>query len=172
MKLILESWKHYIQESKFITANLTPNDKVFTTPYEYTEFKPVVQKDEPAPKPNGLWYACGSEWLDFDYKVKNPKYLYKLDIDYSRVLKLTKKDIKKFEKEYLQEHPKVQDYYMINWKKVAEKYSGIEICPFMQDIHDLAIFENLHIWYYGWDVASGCIWDRSAIKNVELLQEI
>lgn len=170
MKQIFENWNHFLKESNF-TSKLTPNDKVFVTPYEYKGFKSVSQKNEPAPKPNGLWYACGNEWLDFDFGAEDAKYLYKLDIDYSRILKLTDKDIKQFEKEYLQKHPRVEDYYMINWKKVAEKYSGIEICPFMQNIHNLSMNENLHGWYYGWDVASGCIWNGSAIKGVSLLEE-
>ena len=42
---------------------------------------------------------------------------------------------------------------MIDWKKVASKYDGIEIVPYQPKAR-----MNL-LWYYGWDIASGCIWN-------------
>jgi len=53
----------------------------------------------------------------------------------------------------------------IKWKEVALEYKGILITPYIWDrrLHDGSF------WYYGWDCASGCVWDVSAIKDVRLI---
>lgn len=54
--------------------------------------------------------------------------------------------------------------YCMDWGKVAQEYSGIEICPYFEQ-NNLNILKdgyrvNLN-WYNRWDVASGCIWEPS-----------
>jgi hypothetical protein len=51
----------------------------------------------------------------------------------------------------------------INWPAFAARFSGIIIAPYQWSAR------MKHDWYYGWDVASGCIWDLSAIENVAVL---
>ena len=75
--------------------------------------------------------------------------------------------------------------------EVAENYAGIQICPFM--LQPLIDFEKINpftrrltpdelvawglwqdfnqkcYWYHGWDIASGCVWDTSAIQKVILV---
>ena len=46
----------------------------------------------------------------------------------------------------------------IDWKKVASKYDGIEINPYQFEAR------YQYLWYYGWDVASGCIWNLKSVK--------
>lgn len=48
----------------------------------------------------------------------------------------------------------------IPWAAVASEYAGIIIAPYRWDRR-----AELD-WYYGWDVASGCIWDLTAIESV------
>lgn len=51
----------------------------------------------------------------------------------------------------------------ISWDKVAERYSGIIIAPYCWS-------RRLHErtgWYYGWDCASGCIWDAAAVQQLQ-----
>lgn len=31
--------------------------------------------------------------------------------------------------------------------------------------------DNRCTWYYGWDCASGCIWDKDAIEHYYLIKE-
>ena len=72
-------------------------------------------------------------------------------------------DLLEFEKEYLV-HPK--EYYgfkMIDWVRVANDYSGIEISPYLYEAR------MKHMWYYGWDVASGCIWGSGVIRKFKRL---
>lgn len=50
----------------------------------------------------------------------------------------------------------------IDWRAVAEKYDGITIAPYQWSRR------MSHDWYYGWDCASGCVWNLGAIESVEL----
>ena len=50
----------------------------------------------------------------------------------------------------------------MNYAKVAENYGGIEVTPYIWE-------KRLDsMWYYGWDCASGCVWHRDAIKEIQL----
>ena len=55
----------------------------------------------------------------------------------------------------------------IDWQRVLEDYDGIEVNPYF---YELRLTHNL-IWYYGWDVPSGCFWKASAKKKITLLAE-
>jgi len=114
-------------------------------------------------KPKGLWYGCGTGWLDFassDYHEGLGKYVYKLELNYSNMLKITNnKQLLDFTSEF-----SVDDLH-IDWTKVASKYDGIEICPYLYDMR----MDDRTSWYYSWDVASGCIWKQSALKKAELI---
>lgn len=50
----------------------------------------------------------------------------------------------------------------IDWPRVAEKYAGIIIAPY---IWECRMSDDTR-WYYGWDCASGCIWDASAVERI------
>ena len=49
----------------------------------------------------------------------------------------------------------------IDWRQVAMQYDGIIIAPYQWQCRSAVD------WYYGWDCASGCIWNLSAIVSVE-----
>lgn len=53
----------------------------------------------------------------------------------------------------------------IDWSRVANHYQGIIIAPYQWECR----LHRDHMWYYGWDCASGCIWDASAIELVRVL---
>tara|TARA_Y100000310_G_C20212904_1_gene592166 strand:+ start:27 stop:581 length:555 start_codon:yes stop_codon:yes gene_type:complete len=124
-------------------------------------------------KPNGLWYECqGSSdmgWKTFCDTGLSTKYSKRYDSTYNVVLDdyyiLFIPDIHyfdKFTKMYGIPHPvfpRDPEENLINWPKVAEHYSGIEICPYIADRREVT-------WYYGWDVASGCIWSQQGIKEL------
>lgn len=57
-------------------------------------------------------------------------------------------------------------HYM-DWVAVAKAYQGVIITPYQWD---LRLDQRTH-WYYGWDCASGCIWDAQAIKRVEEVRQ-
>ena len=130
------------------------------------------------PKPAGLWYAVGSEWIDW-CQSEMPEWIgdkyYRIEVT-DKVLKIdTEPKFMDFMKEFAEmeppykfatmDHPmfinSLRRDTMINWEKVAQQYSGIEIAPYRYDLR------LEHMWYYGWDVASGCIWDKSGIKSLK-----
>jgi hypothetical protein len=51
----------------------------------------------------------------------------------------------------------------IDWRRVAEKYQGIIIAPYVWERrHELR-------WYYGWDCSSGVVWDAKAVAELRLM---
>lgn len=50
----------------------------------------------------------------------------------------------------------------IDWDRVAQEWQGIIITPFQHSVRR----DPRTRWYYGWDCASGCIWDAAAIASV------
>ncbi len=70
-----------------------------------------------------------------------------------------------FTKRFQGESDMEQSPYMrgIDWGSVGKQYQGIIVAPYIWScrLHDETF------WYYGWDCASGCIWDAKAIASVK-----
>jgi hypothetical protein len=50
--------------------------------------------------------------------------------------------------------------YAVRWLDLAQEYQGIIIAPYVWS-------QRLRLsWYYGWDCASGCIWDSNAVADL------
>jgi hypothetical protein len=41
---------------------------------------------------------------------------------------------------------------------LTDKYDGIEINPYQFEAR------YQYLWYYGWDIASGCVWNLNNVK--------
>lgn len=54
-----------------------------------------------------------------------------------------------------------------DWQEIAAEYDGIIIAPYQWHAR---ISPGTH-WYYGWDCASGCIWNLEAIADFAPLPE-
>ena len=137
---------------------------------------------KPGYKPNGLWYECqdGSaiDWKEFCNVGFGDEdhYEKKYDSTYNVVLKddgyyilhiTDDHHFEKFHKMYSVNHPSDPDGTkgldkVIDWPKVAEHYAGIEICPYLSSKRD----DDDAFWYYGWDVASGCIWSSQGVEEL------
>lgn len=107
-------------------------------------------------KPRGLWYGIGTSWLEW-VRDEMPQWygshLYRIDVDERRLLRLrTIPQILAFSNKYA-----TPDGERVDWVRVAGEYAGIEIDPYQWDLR----FDLL--WYYSWDVASGCLWDPRAV---------
>ncbi len=116
----------------------------------------------PGSKPNGLWYGFGKEWIDWiETGMPHWKgvYIYEVYMDKSNILKIKGySQIEDFTKEYILKDGQYSETYFIDWKRVSLKYDGIEINPYMWKY-------RLELgWYYGWDVASGCVWNLDKVK--------
>ena len=114
-----------------------------------------------AMKPAGFWYGFGKSWIQWT-KSEMPewsgKYIYEVIIKTGNVLKIdTYEKLLKFNEEFSsQSAPGVS---FIDWANVAKKYDGIEIVPYQTKAR---MNYNL-LWYYGWDVASGCVWNLDTV---------
>lgn len=114
-------------------------------------------------KPDGVWYACGFDWLDWvlsEMPQWAHPYIYNLKIDKSdfKIIR-TPGELVKFAKKYV--IGDVSTSMKVNWSRLAENYTGIEICPYQPSLRHEFMF------YYGWDIASGCVWDTHTIKAVD-----
>ena len=116
------------------------------------------KQDNKYNKPDGRWYACGTEWLEFinfsgmDYMMK--RYLHIIDKlpDNMYIIK-TEEELEAFEKEYFQN----KDFDRVNkpdWERLGREYDGIEICP----------WQGGNYWHRTWDIGSGAIWNMGGLK--------
>lgn len=141
-----------------------------------SEIKKMDTKQKPeGPKPRGLWYAVGFGWLDFttndftSFYEEKEVYAFEISLNGLNVLRITNYDeLLKFEDVYLA--PNENEYmkgrkFDVDWSKVAEHYDGIEIAPYIYKAR------MGHFWYYGWDVASGCIWNTSKLNYKYILHK-
>lgn len=128
-------------------------------------------------KPSGLWYECqdGSseswrEFCEFGLTDGANRYDSSYNVilnDYEILFIPDESHFEKFTKMYSVFHPRDPTGSkgldkVIDWPKVAEHYAGIEICPYLSSKQN----DDDYFWYYGWDVASGCVWDMSGIKEL------
>ncbi|QGY05547.1 hypothetical protein MMSR116_29370 [Methylobacterium mesophilicum SR1.6/6] len=125
----------------------------------------VAQRPEPHFKPYGLWVSADAgsfSWPDY-VEAEAGDHLYRLRVVHdvqpaagARILLIaTVDDFDAFAGQYGRTERFVpSDYLMyIDWKAVAEAYR-----------YDRRFDGGL--WYYGWDCASGCIWDADAIAAI------
>ena len=128
-------------------------------------------------KPEGLWYECqdgsSTSWKEFcAYELTGGANRY--DSSYNVILNDSEilfipdeHHFEKFYKMYSTNPPYDPDGSkgfdkMIDWPKVSKHYAGIEICPYLSSKR----MADDGDWYYPWDVASGCVWATSGIKEL------
>ena len=145
--------------------SLSPNKRYFITRNKQIKVSSVTQKG--GTKPNGLWYSVGDEWFQwllYDMPEWIYDFVFEVEINDRNVLKINNtKTFRNFEKQYLTVD-RGGGFMIPDWKSVANDYSGIEIAPYLSQFRQ-------EDWYYGWDVASGCIWNNKAVKKVSLIAE-
>lgn len=169
MKELLNEWKQFVNEEnkqyklKDLIDNFEGFGRIIISETPIDSFEPIsVEEQDTAAKPRGLWYACGTEWLEWlkyemPHWAKGEQYLYRIHLDASNMLFLnTEEKVRKFDKSY-------GEGRAINWQKVAKRFSGIEICPYQRSLR------NELSWYYSWDIASGIIWHQNAFDSVEFM---
>lgn len=125
-------------------------------------------------KPRGLWYSIDDEWKEWCQNQMpqwiNPNW-FSLDLDMGGILVIQSvSDLLRFEKRY----KIVEPYPKINWESVKKDYLGVEI----QNYYCLKTFSDFspgklrdYMWLYGWDINSGCIWDLSCIRSIQLVND-
>lgn len=137
-------------------------------------------------KPFGLWYGFGKNWLNWSGRNRDKKeYIHEIEINDLNIFKISNDEgLSDFSKKYAATGLSSRIYgtdtdvgigseffrhSFINWKKVSDEYDGIEINPRMMCCNPKG--EIIH-WYYGWDVASGCVWNSDCFSKVINTSEI
>lgn len=142
--------------------------RVHMSDAEVTSVRDVAQVSEPKMKPCGLWYGVGRAWLDWcDTEMPHWKkpVLSEVIIRESSVLFLkTKGDVLDFDAEFGVDLHGVRGMH-VAWADVAKRYGGVEIAPYHWGLRDDLL------WYYSWDVLSGCVWRASAVTGVRRISE-
>jgi len=122
-------------------------------------------------KPRGMWYGFGDSWLEWvlsnEFRVDKYTVHYEVDVSRCNILHLSTYDELI---EFTSEHnawDESESFFskslLIDWVRVAERYDGIEINPYVYKAR-LSLETQ---WYYGWDVAGGCVWNFDKIKLIE-----
>lgn len=161
-------------------GSVPKNELILVSPEKISEVKDTAGSCTLGSKPVGLWYANGTEWLEF-LKYEMPDYMekinhiYKIKPNYSSggiyasgggVLKLsTAKDVLDFTSQYGVDRYRTGSIDYIDWSLVANDWDGIEIIPYQRSLR----MGNETSWYYTWDIGSGCIWSPFGVSNLELL---
>jgi len=122
--------------------------------------KPALLPDHPM-KPNGFWYEVDGDWQWWcageELGWLEGRKLYELTLDpAARLLEIrTVAEIDAFHAEYSRPLDGSRYSMYPEWGRVAERYDGIEIAPYLWERRLATEF----MWYYGWDCASGCLWN-------------
>lgn len=125
-------------------------------------------------KPVGLWLSDESDlgWRDWctDNDWGTERLTHRAEFVLApgaNILHLsTPGQVYAFHKEYsVEPYPGAQYAMIPDWERVMEKYDGILITPYQWALR----YEMDLLWYNGWDCASGCFWNLSAIQPVDQL---
>lgn len=147
------------------------SEKIFLEPRIYDQLR-----DEWQSKPVGLWFSIGDEWKKW-CEENYPKF----DCTYSHevilkpnhnVLHLkTAEEITAFGLKYplkTRDWDAEWDTYQLDWHQIKKEYQGIIISPYQWSCR----LSMKSCWYYGWDCASGCIWDLDCIECFKFIEEV
>ena len=149
-----------------------------TTYIHYPRFEPfdfnreMAYHQSPDPKPNGLWISVGTEWEEFCQQnsfsewVEFPAFEIKFAEGSNFCIITDANELIEFTDKYISdlqhndnEVNEILFSYFIDWKRVSEDYDGIFIMPYIWSCR----LSSHTRWYYGWDVASGCIWNLNTV---------
>lgn len=134
------------------------------------------QRVDPGPKPRGFWVSVdeGNQgWADWcrgeDFNVENLNCVHDVTLrSGANVLVITGAsgldDLTAAFGAPLAPGQRWSPTYIL-WHRVAALYGGIIIAPY---IWSRRLNGPASAWYYGWDCASGCIWDASVIERITL----
>ncbi len=128
------------------------------------------QTGKPGMKPKGFWFEVNADWRrwcrdEMPHWVAG-RHLHRVTIGDERMLRITSvAEMDDFNAEYLvhEWRPGYSERYGpmdmgIAWGRVADHYDGIEITPYIW----YRRFDG-PTWYYGWDCASGVVWNPRGI---------
>jgi len=155
-------------------VSLPSQTKLIHFSEEAVELIYSVKEQKVNDKPNGFWVSVennGDGWKNWceGESFNTGRLVYENEIIISKlanILLITKnKELDDFHKKYQAALVGMERWgnQYIDWRSVAKDYQGIIITPYLYNRR----FDKSARWYYGWDCASGCIWNKEAIKSIK-----
>lgn len=134
-------------------------------------YKARKYEQEVGRKPSGFWYDVDGDWARFcrgdEWNLDGLLYRYAVDVNAMLVLRVNGlRELDGFHARFrAPDKYGIRGRWDIDWPRLAKVYDGIEIAPY--------VWERRHElnWYYGWDCASGCIWNADAVRGVKLMEQ-
>ena len=121
-------------------------------------------------KPKGFWVSVDGQddWKSWcqaeEFHLHRLTYRHKVYLTpeaRTRVLTLEdEQEVLSFSNEF----SLAPSRYNMDWAEIAKRWAGVIIAPYMWELRR----DTRTTWYYGWDCASGCIWDASVIRDIKL----
>lgn len=133
------------------------------------------QEHEPDTKPRGFWIsndAAEVNWrswcIDENFSLASLATAHDVSLasDSNLLLISSAAELDAFHEGYAAHNGFRRDY-AIRWGDVASKYDGVLITPYIWERR----LSDRAGWYYGWDCASGCIWNARAIASISPRQK-
>lgn len=122
-------------------------------------------------KPHGLWISDEHDFGWRDWTTAEQwgmdtliyEHLVELHPDHNVLFITNVEELDKFHEEF---KTHIGDWERgnptwLNWNRVYPFWQGIIITPYLWERR------MDYMWYYGWDCASGCIWDLKAIRTFQ-----
>lgn len=153
----------------------TDSQRIILSDVPYKKWNDNFYKDLiPDYKPFGMWYGIGDDWIQWCIANEPTwvgKYISEVTVNTDKILKISNEDeFDAFDSKFkekkllggLELKKSLSKAFLnkmlgIDWPEVKKHYYGIEIAPY------LFSKRFTHMWYYTWDIASGVIWDKSAL---------
>lgn len=130
-------------------------------------FKDMVQNTGSGSKPYGLWFSHGRAWIGFlgydawgQKRMGGISHVYRIYLSKSVLRINTEKEFKEFEKKF-----STPTRSGIFWDRVAKWCDGVSVQYFSSIEED-----GNSPWYRGWDLSSGCVWNRKGVRDIKLLK--
>lgn len=180
------SSKYYQPTLDFVNRYLKNGDewdskrKFHITNKKIESFEKVTQRENSV-KPVGIWYGINDAWMEWCAGEQQNwfcPYIYEIKTKKSKILTIENvAQFERFEDKYtmsclsgIQGFPAIRNPTnlrlfdgQIDWIKLSSEFSGLEIPNYLWE-------KRLNsMWYYGWDCASGCVWDEDGIKEISLI---
>lgn len=141
----------------------------------------------PVGKPLGTWFSVPGgnpswdEWcIGEGFLTESLSYKHTFEVDLAKVLHIhTFEQIVEFHERYKQAWDLGfrTERFNIRWRDVAYDHHGIIIAPYFWscrlgrwDSDGRDVTHEISNWYYGWDCASGVIWEPGAVRHIETVE--
>jgi hypothetical protein len=127
-------------------------------------------------KPEGLWVSDDNEepnWKSWcteeEFNLYGLALAYEIHLtkDHNIIILTEEREVIDFSNEFQMTKERGRTIsFELNWRRVAMYAEGVIISPYHWSLR----LEPDHLWYNGWDCASGVIWNPCAIAFIKQIK--